>query len=171
MSSENRYQLDINQIQKYIPHRPPFVMIDRVLEIHLVGSPTDAVAADKTGVKVIAIKNVSVGDFWTQGHFPGYAIMPGVLVIEAMAQTASFSLYPYVERDLKKFTSTFQCALVGVEGARFRKPVVPGDTLRIETVVTKVRGRLWVFECTASVDGQRAAEAEILANLVAGEIS
>jgi 3-hydroxyacyl-[acyl-carrier-protein] dehydratase len=118
------------------------------------------------GTKVVALKNVSFNEAYFQGHFPGFAIVPGVLIMESMAQTASFSLYPHMRSELEKYRGKFQCILVGVEGARFRRPVVPGDTLRIESVVTKTRGRLWAFQCVATVDGQKAAEAEILANLV-----
>jgi 3-hydroxyacyl-[acyl-carrier-protein] dehydratase len=93
--------------------------------------------------------------------------MPGVLLIETMAQVASFSLYPYMEADLDRLARDFQCILVSIDGARFRKPVVPGDTLRIETVVTKCRGKLWAFQCTAFVDGQKVAEADLMANMIA----
>ena len=91
--------------------------------------------------------------------------MPGVLILEAMAQTACFSLYPFFEVNPDK-ARDFQCFLIGVDSARFRRPVVPGDALRVETEVTKCRGKLWAFQCNVTVDGQRVAEAEILANLI-----
>lgn len=163
---DNPYRLDINQIQRFLPHRPPFLLIDRILEIH-PGGPVDQPAPSAAiGTRVVALKNVSFNEPYFQGHFPGFAIVPGVLILETMAQVASFSVYPSMRDHLEKLSRDFQCILVGVDSARFRKPVVPGDTLRIETVVSKCRGKLWMFECTAFVDGQKVAEAEILANLV-----
>jgi 3-hydroxyacyl-[acyl-carrier-protein] dehydratase len=117
------------------------------------------------GTKVTGIKNLSMNEPFFQGHFPGFPIMPGVLIIETMAQIASFSVYPYVKHDLERFAREFECILVGVDGVRFRRMVIPGDTLKVETEVKKCRGKLWGFSCVASVDGQKAAEAEILANL------
>ena len=122
------------------------------------------------GVRVTASKAVSFNEPYFQGHFPGYAILPGVLVTEMMAQAASFSTYPFLLKELDQVAKKFQCILVGVDGARFRKPIVPGDLIRVETEVVKRRGMLWGFQCEAWVDGHRVAEAEILANLaVKGE--
>jgi 3-hydroxyacyl-[acyl-carrier-protein] dehydratase len=156
--NETSFKLDINQIQKYLPHRTPFLLIDKVLEIHAT--------QDQVGSKVVSVKNVTFNEPFMQGHFPGFAIMPGVLIIEAMAQTAGMTLYPQAVKDLENFTKGFKLILVGVNSARFRKPVIPGDALKIETVVDKVRGKLWMFDCTATVDGERVAEAEIMANLM-----
>lgn len=167
-SQENPYLLNVNQIQKFLPHRSPFLLVDRVLEIHTVGDfANEPPPYAPVGTKVVAIKNVSFNEPYFQGHFPGFAIVPGVLIIETMAQVASFSVYPNMIQDIDRLSRDFQCILVGVDGARFRRPVVPGDTLRIETTVTKCRGKLWAFQCSASVDGQKVAEAEILANLIA----
>ncbi len=163
------YRLNIERIQEYLPHRPPFLLIDRILEIEPKGTLGDVSAEGKVGTRVVSLKNVSFNEAYFQGHFPGFAILPGVLILESMAQTASFSLYPHMRDQLEKYRGKFQCILVGVEGARFRRPVVPGDSLRIESVVTKTRGRLWAFQCVATVDGQKAAEAEILANLILDE--
>jgi 3-hydroxyacyl-[acyl-carrier-protein] dehydratase len=168
--SENPYRLGIEQIMQFLPHRAPFLLIDRVLEVHPAGDLNDISPNGKIGTRVVAQKNVSYNEPHFQGHFPSFAIMPGVLVIESMAQAASFSLYPYMVNHVAgvgQLSRNFQCILVGVDSARFRRPVVPGDTLRIETVVKKCRGRLWAFECSATVDGQRVAEAEIMANLIA----
>jgi 3-hydroxyacyl-[acyl-carrier-protein] dehydratase len=87
-------------------------------------------------------------------------------MIETMAQVSSFATYPYIHKIVEKHPGSYQCILVGVDNARFRKPVVPGDTLRIESVVTKCRARLWAFSCTISVDGQKVAEADLMANLI-----
>lgn len=164
---EKRYQLSIDQIRKYLPHRQPFLLVDRILEILPTGDVNDQTFNQtKIGTKVVGLKNVSYNEPQFQGHFPTFSILPGVMIIESMAQVASFSLYPFMEKDLDRVARDFQCILVGVDGARFRKPVVPGDSLRIQTVVTKCRGRLWVFQCEATVAGEKVAEAEILANLM-----
>lgn len=166
MNETGRYTLNVDQIQKFLPHRAPFLMVDRILDIRPKGSLTDLSPANMTGTQVTGLKNLSFNEPYFRGHFPGFAIFPGVLMIEAMAQTASFSVYPYVEKDLEKFTRDFQCILVGVDGVRFRKPSVPGDSVKIETTVTKCRGKLWAFTCEATVDGQKVAEAELLANMI-----
>ena len=159
--------MNVDQIRKFIPHRHPFLLIDRVLEIHCPVAPkTLAAPDDKIGIRVVAQKNVSFCEPVFQGHFPDFSILPGVMIIEAMAQTSSFSIYPFLVNQLDRI-GEFQCILVGVDNARFRRPVIPGDVLRIETVVSKFRGRLWGFTCTATVDGQKAAEADIMANLIA----
>jgi 3-hydroxyacyl-[acyl-carrier-protein] dehydratase len=163
-TSENRYRLNVDQIRAYLPHRQPFLLVDRILEIHPKGDLDDLTWNEsKAGIRVVAVKNVSYNEPCFQGHFPSFSILPGVLIIESMAQVASFSLYPYLKEGVAK---EFQCILVGVDGARFRRPVTPGDTLRIETTVTKCRGKLWAFRAEATVDGQKVAEADILANLI-----
>jgi 3-hydroxyacyl-[acyl-carrier-protein] dehydratase len=171
MNVESPYRLNIEQIRKFLPHRQPFLLVDRVLEIHPTGDVGDLSSNGKVGTRVVAIKNVSYNEAFFQGHFPEFSILPGVMIIEIMAQAASFSLYPNLMADTGRggegLSKDFQCILVGVDSARFRKPVVPGDTLRIETTVTKCRGRLWAFSCVALVDGQKVAEAEIMANLIA----
>jgi 3-hydroxyacyl-[acyl-carrier-protein] dehydratase len=163
------YRLSIEQIRQFLPHRAPFLLVDRVLEIHPAGDLDDPAPTARVGTRVVALKNVTYNEPCFQGHFPTYSILPGVLVIEIMAQTASFSAFPYLVRDLNAISESvkdFSCILVGVDGARFRRPIVPGDTLRIETTVTKCRGRLWAFQCVATVEGHKVAEAEIIANLV-----
>ena len=112
--SENKYRLNIDQIQKFLPHRPPFLLIDRVLEIHPTGDVNDMSPNNKLGTRVVALKNVSYNESYFQGHFPGFAILPGVLILETMAQAASFSVYPYlaaqaagVEAMARNFQSIF----------------------------------------------------------------
>lgn len=166
---ESSYKLGIDQVRRFLPHRQPFLLVDRILEIHPTGDLNDLSPNGKVGTRVVALKNVSYNEPYFQGHFPSFAIVPGVLLIETMAQAASFSMYPYMEKDIDRMARDFQCILVGVDSARFRRPVVPGDTIRIESEVTKCRGKLWAFRCTARVDEQLAAEAELLANLVAHE--
>ena len=164
--SENKYQLDLAQILKFVPHRYPFLLVDRVLEIHPAGDINNFDTKEFEGTKVKALRAVSGNEAFFQGHFPGFPIMPGVLLIEAMAQTTIFSLYPWMEKDLENLADGFQTVLVGTDKARFRKPVVPGDVVVFETEVLKSRGRLWRFGCQARVDGKKVADAEILANLL-----
>lgn len=171
MSSEaaatSRYALNIDQVRRFLPHRAPFLMVDRVLSIEPKGDLSDLKPGpDKEGIRVSAIKCVTYNEPIFNGHFPDFSIFPGVMLIEAMAQTASFSLYPYLERDIDRLARDFQCILVGVDSARFRRPVTPGDRVQFDSVVTKCRSRLWGFSVTASVDGQKVAEADLLTNLI-----
>ena len=164
--TESRYRLNIEVIQKFLPHRAPFLLVDRILEIHPIGDLSDPSSDNKVGIKVVGLKNYTYNEPYIPGHFPGFSIVPGVLLIETMAQVASFTLYPYLEKSIDTLSRDFQCILVGVDSARFRKPVIPGDTLTVTTEVTKVRGRLWGFKCEGMVDGQKVVEAEVLANLM-----
>ncbi|MGK5089625.1 3-hydroxyacyl-ACP dehydratase FabZ [Bdellovibrionota bacterium FG-2] len=160
------FSLGVDQIRAFLPHRAPFLFVDRVLEIHPQGDLDDLSSHNKAGIRVIAIKSITYNEPCFQGHFPDFSIFPGVLILEAMAQTASFSIYPYMAKDLSKLAKDFTCVLVGVNDARFRQPVVPGDQLRIETLVTKCRGKLWVLDCKAFVEDTIVAEAEVMANLI-----
>src|ERR1700733_11877958 len=134
--------LDIGQIMHAIPHRYPFLMIDRVCDLVLDHS-------------AVGIKNVTINDNFFRGHFPGHPVMPGVLIIEAMAQTAAVlvveTLGPEAAGKLVYFMS--------IEGAKFRRPVVPGDQLRIHIVKERSRGNVWRFHSVARVDGVAVAEA------------
>lgn len=159
------YCLGIEKVRAFLPHRYPFLFIDRVLEIHPTGDVDDFENDQKTGLKVVALKNFTYNEPFVPGHFPDFSVVPGVILIETMAQAASFSIYPYVV-DKNGNKKDFQVFLVGVDSARFRKPVVPGDTFKIESLVTKKRGRLWMFQCKGFVDGNLVAEAELMANLV-----
>lgn len=170
MSTENAYRLNIDGVLKFLPHRQPFAFIDRVLEIHPTGDLKDKSSGpSKVGIKVVTHKNMTYNEPFFQGHFPGLPITPGVILVEIMAQTASFSIYPYFIDELDRIATDFQCILVGVDEARFRRPVVPGDTLRIESVVTKCRSGIWGFDVAITCDGQKVAEAKIMANLTIQE--
>jgi 3-hydroxyacyl-[acyl-carrier-protein] dehydratase len=141
--------IDIERLMAMIPHRYPFLMIDRVV---------DVVANEGcTGVK-----NVTINEPFFQGHFPAKPVMPGVLIIEAMAQTAAVlvvhTLGPASEGKLVYFMS--------VDGARFRRPVVPGDQLRVHVRKERSRGNVWKFSAEAKVDGQLAAEATYAAMIL-----
>lgn len=139
--------LDVNEIMKTLPHRYPFLLVDRVKELEL-------------NKRIVAIKNVTINEPFFQGHFPGHPIMPGVLIIEAMAQVGGILAYksePETEGKVVYF--------MGIDKAKFRRPVVPGDTLEFVLEVIKQRRNIWVFKAEAFVDGERAAEAEIKATL------
>ncbi len=146
MATESQVKLpmDIIEIQKCIPHRYPFLLIDRVLE---------AVPHEY----IVAIKNVSMSDPTLQGHFPGNPVMPGVLIVEAIAQAAA------VLGHLSYATGLSQCLLTEVSAARFRRPVVPGDVMRFEVHVAKRRPPFFWFDAKCLIDGEVAAEVKISA--------
>jgi len=161
-----QYVISGEAIRKFLPHRFPFLLVDRVLSIEPKGSLISAKGSDdKIGTRVVAQKNVSFNEPMFQGHFPDFAIFPGVLSIEAMAQTASFATYPYIVDDAEQMARGFSVILLGVDDVRFRKPVIPGDILLIEAVLEKCRGGIWGFKCEITVDGAKVAQAKILANM------
>ena len=139
---------DMNEIIRMIPHRYPFLLVDRIVEL-------------EPRVRVVGIKNVTINEPFFQGHFPGMPVMPGVLVVEAMAQTAGVLMYHEVERPETKLMM-----FAGLDAARFRQPVFPGDTLRLELKVLKLRSRFIRLRGEATVAGRLAAEAEITSIVV-----
>jgi 3-hydroxyacyl-[acyl-carrier-protein] dehydratase len=143
--------MDIKEIQKFLPHRYPFLLVDRIIEI-------------EPGTKAIGIKNVTFNEGFFQGHFPGQPIMPGVLIIEAMAQVAG--LLAFCSGTNVGKTVYF----MSIEKAKFRKPVVPGDQLRLEINVLHQRGNVWKFSGNAIVEEKVAAEAEFTAMVTDREI-
>jgi beta-hydroxyacyl-ACP dehydratase FabZ len=134
----------IREIFARLPHRQPLLLVDRVLEV-------------KSGERLVAIKNVTVNEDFFRGHFPGNPIMPGVLIVEALAQAAGLLISASLDRPEPVLPY-----LVGVDGVKFRRPVVPGDQVSLEVEVKQRRGRYWRFAGRAVVDGEKAAEAEIL---------
>ena len=137
---------DIQRIMQYLPHRYPFLLIDRV----------EAVVP---GEKVIALKNVTINEPFFQGHFPGVPVMPGVIILEAMGQAGGVLAYESLN-ELKQDNLVF---LTGIDKARFRKPVVPGDQLVFELKLLKKRAKLVRMAGVATVDGKKVAEAELMA--------
>ena len=142
-------EVDIERVMAMIPHRYPFLMIDRVTDI----------APWKSAV---GIKSVSVNEPHFQGHFPRRKVMPGVLIIESMAQTAAVLVVSTLGAEAEGKLVYF----ISVDNARFRKPVVPGDSLRIHIAVRQNRGKVWKFDCEAKVDGVLMAEATIAAMIL-----
>jgi beta-hydroxyacyl-ACP dehydratase FabZ len=138
--------MDVNEIRRILPHRYPFLLVDRILEM-------DAES-------IVGIKNVTVNEPFFAGHFPDFPVMPGVMIIEAMAQTAGVQVLSSIpDRDNKLVF------LVSVDAARFRKPVVPGDQLRIEMRVIRRKGTVAKMAGRATVDGVLVAEAEVMCKL------
>ncbi len=135
--------IDVNKIREIIPHRYPFLLIDRITYL-------------EPGLKAIGYKNVTTNEPFFQGHFPGNPIMPGVLIIEALAQLGCVTML--VKEEYKGMIGLF----AGIDGVRFKKQVVPGDKLELYVELLKLKGPIGKFKGEAKVDGQLAAEAEVL---------
>jgi beta-hydroxyacyl-ACP dehydratase FabZ len=140
--------MDVVEIASILPHRYPFLLVDRILEM-------------EPGRKIVGIKNVSVNEPFFQGHFPDYPIMPGVLIIEAMAQVAGVLAF----RSSPKESAGKLVYFIGIDRAKFRKPVTPGDQLRMEVEVIQERVPFWKMRGAASVEGKLVAEAVLSAML------
>ncbi len=139
--------MDIHEIMRHLPHRYPFLLVDRVLECEI-------------GQRIKAIKNVSINEPFFQGHFPGYPVMPGVLIIEAMAQVSAILAYmTRAERPDDKSLLFF----AGIDDARFKRPVFPGDQLMLESIELNVVRSVFKFAAKASVGGELVAEAVLMA--------
>lgn len=134
--------IDINRIMEMIPHRYPILLVDRVLELD-------------PGERAVALKNVSFNEPHFQGHFPGFPVMPGVLIVEAMAQTAAVVVVEALGKEAEGKVVFFMT----IDNARFRKPVTPGDSLHIHVEKERARGTVWRFRGRAMVDGALCAEA------------
>ena len=138
--------MDVCEIREYLPHRYPFLLVDRVVGL-------------EPGKSIVAFKNISVNEPFFTGHFPDKPVMPGVLIVEALAQTAGILGFKTMNKRPADGSIYY---LVGADNVRFKRPVVPGDRLQLEaSVVTEKRG-IWKFDCRASVDGELACEATIL---------
>lgn len=141
-------QLDVNEIMKMLPHRYPFLLVDRVIEY-------------EAGKKITSIKNVTMNEPFFEGHFPGHPVMPGVLIVEGMAQTGGL-LFGLVNGEEMKGKVVY---FVSIDAVKFRRPVRPGDQLRIEMELTSCKRGIWGFSGKAYVAGKLAAEAELKATI------
>lgn len=138
--------MDVNEIMKILPHRYPFLLVDRILEF-------------EEGKKIVGLKNVTMNEPFFPGHFPGHPVMPGVLIIEAMAQVAAILAYKSSDESIRSKVTYF----VGIDNTKFRKPVVPGDQLRLELEANGCRRGIWNFVGKAYVDGKLVTESELKA--------
>ncbi len=141
--------LDINQIKEYLPHRYPMLLVDRVLDWD-------------SGKSITAIKNVTINEEFFNGHFPYKPVMPGVLMIEALAQTAALLAFLTLGQ---KPDDNAVVYFLGIDGARFKRPVEPGDQIKMHVEVTRQARGVWKFKALATVDGQTAVEAELMCTM------
>ena len=135
--------LDLNGIKTILPHRYPFLLVDRVLEL-------------EKGLRCKSLKNVTANEQFFEGHFPGFSVMPGVLIVEAMAQTCGI-----IAHSVDDSSEEAWMLFAGIDKARFKRPVVPGDQLILDTEFVSRKMSLWVFNGKATVDGKIVAQAEI----------
>jgi 3-hydroxyacyl-[acyl-carrier-protein] dehydratase len=149
MSEKPGPLMDITAIEAVLPHRYPFLLVDRVLSMEPMK-------------KLVAVKCVTVNEPFFAGHFPGHPVMPGVLILEALAQAAAILAKGSMTED----TANKVTYLMAIDDARFRRPVVPGDRIELHVEVTKHKGAIWKEKATAYVDGEVAAEAQFMAMLI-----
>jgi 3-hydroxyacyl-[acyl-carrier-protein] dehydratase len=141
--------MDIHQILKRLPHRYPFLLVDRVVEI-------------EKGARIRALKNVTINEPFFGGHFPHRPVMPGVLILEAMAQAAALLSFASMDQDPGEDMVVY---FAGIDGARFKRPVEPGDQLILEASIDRVKAGIYKYKAKALVDGQLAAEAELMCTM------
>src|SRR3989344_8170583 len=141
--------MDIHKILDKLPHRYPFLMVDRVLEV-------------EKNVRIRALKNVTINEPFFQGHFPGRPVMPGVMMLEALAQAAALLAFETMGNAADENNIYY---LVGIDGARFKRPVEPGDQLILSITIDRVRGGIWKFKGVASVGEEVACEAELMCTM------
>lgn len=138
--------MDIDEIKRYLPHRYPFLFVDRVTEL-------------ESGKRIVGYKNVSINEPYFQGHFPQYQVFPGVLLTEAMAQVAGILGFEMAGKTPEDGSIYM---LVGVDNVRFKRPVVPGDQVKLEAEYLSQKRNVWKFACKASVEGEKAASATVI---------
>lgn len=141
--------MDIHAILRQLPHRYPFLLVDKVLEL-------------ERNTRIRAIKNVTCNEPYFNGHFPGRPVMPGVLILEALAQAAGLLAFDAMGKVPDAHNIYY---FVGIDGARFKRPVEPGDQLLLDIAIARVRGGIWKFKALASVAGEVACEAELMCTM------
>ena len=141
--------LDIHHILKHLPHRYPFLLVDRVLEI-------------ETHKRIRALKNVTINEPFFAGHFPHRPVMPGVLTLEALAQAAALLAFESAGAQVEPNSVVY---FVGIDGARFKRPVEPGDQLILEAAIDRMKAGIYKFKARASVDGETVVEADLMCTL------
>ena len=141
--------MDIQHILRKLPHRYPFLLVDRVLEI-------------EKGVRIKALKNVTINEPYFNGHFPARPVMPGVLMLEALAQAAALLSFESMDGDRGEDTVVY---FVGIDGARFKRPVGPGDQLILEATIERAKSGIYRYKTRASVDGLTVVEAELMCTM------
>jgi len=141
--------MDIHQILRRLPHRYPLLLVDRVLEL-------------EKDVRILALKNVTFNEPFFTGHFPHRPVMPGVLILEAMAQSAALLSFASMDVDPGDDMVVY---FAGIDGARFKRPVEPGDQLMMQASIDRVRGGIYKYKATATVAGEMAAEAELMCTM------
>lgn len=149
LKGENMSSMNIHEILEYLPHRYPFLLIDRVLSC-------------ESGKDIVALKNVTINEPFFVGHFPHHPVMPGVLIIEALAQAAA--ILTLKTAGLKADNNSIYY-FVGIDGARFKKPVQPGDQLLLKVAITRQARGIWKYSARAEVAGQLATEAELMCTM------
>ncbi len=150
MTNENGYCLNVTEVMKRIPHRFPMLLVDKVCDI-------------KKGISAVGIKNVTINEDFFNGHFPNHPIMPGVMIIEAMAQTAGVLVVDTMDIVENNDKVVY---FMSMDEVKFRKPVVPGDTLHMHVECIKNRGNIWKFKGVSKVDGETTTEAVFTAMVV-----
>ncbi len=141
--------MDISRIMDYLPHRYPFLLVDRVLSC-------------EPGKSIVALKNVTINEHFFVGHFPRFPVMPGVLIIEALAQTAAILSF---QTHGNKVDDNSLYYFVGIDKARFKKPVIPGDAMTMHVEITRYARAIWWFKSHAKVEGQIVSEADLMCTL------
>jgi len=147
--NQENLSVDIHEILKYLPHRYPFLLVDRVLSC-------------EPGKGITALKNVTINEPFFNGHFPNYPVMPGVLIIEALAQAAGILTLKSVSAKPDQDSIFY---FVGIDAARFKRPVQPGDQLILKATILRERIGIWKYSAKAEVDGRVAAEAELMCTM------
>lgn len=161
-SIEKYGPFDKDKVMNYIPHRDPFLFVDEITEI--VPGRDNEGKITPIGTTVLGKRQFKDTEPFFTGHFPGFPITPGVIITESVGQIGTFSFYPFLEHKQLQQPNGDLLKLVGVNSGRFRAPVMPNDTMEAKTTLLKGKRGIWIFECTATVNGKTVVECELIAN-------